>query len=213
MGGWTAEELRANSGEGLKWHSFALVEKYSKDQTEWAVRKSGIAEPKHNVFARYFKNPEDGTAEAKGNVLLDAGLTRICSLITATGGLQAFSSTTSAAIGVGSTSTAEGHTDTTLGANTTAANGTVGARYQAVDSTPTLSLGVMTAISTFAAAATSAFAWQEWGWVVVGGGSITATATMASLGTSPVMLNHKTAPVGTKTSSASWGLTTTVTLS
>lgn len=207
-----ARDIRANSAQGMKWHSFAHVDKYSADQTEFAVRKSGLLEPKSDVFQKLFKEGEDGEAEAYGNVLLDAGLTRITSLILANGGLQAFSSTTSAAVGVGSTSTAESHTDTTLGANGTTANGTVGARYQAVDSTPTLSLGQMTAVSTFSAAGTSAFAWQEWGWVIVTGGSITATTTMASLGTSVVMLNHKTASLGTKTSSASWVLTTTVTL-
>lgn len=197
--------------DGINWLAFAHVDKYSPDQVTWATAKLGY-EPKGFELDLLFKSgPEDGTVESKGNLLTTAGLQRITNLIIGAGG-QAFASTATAALGVGSTATAANVADTALGADGTAENGTVGCRYQAVDSTPTAVNGVITAVSTFASGFGN-FAWQEWCWAAITGG-LTANATLANVGTtSEQMLNHKVTPLGTKVSGASWVFTTTVTLS
>lgn len=196
--------------DGLNWMAFAHVAKYSPDQVTWATNKLGY-EPKGFELDLLFQAPEDGTAESAGNILTTAGLQRITNLIIGAGG-QAFASTSTAAVGVGSTATGEVVGNTALGADGTAETGTVGCRYQAVDSTPTAVNGVITAVSTFASGFGN-FAWQEWCWAAITGG-LTASATLANVGTtSEQMLNRKTASLGTKVSGASWVFTTTVTLS
>jgi hypothetical protein len=140
-----------------------------------------------------------GTIDEAGNLLANAGINRLGSLLIGGGG-QAYDATHTA-IGVGDTATAAAATDTDLTATVNAAN-----RYfQVADSTyPTFATQVLTVKSTFATGNAN-FHWQEWG-------IAQNTASGANAATAP-LLNHKIVDLGTKTSNASWAFTVTVTLS
>lgn len=198
----TAERLH----DGLNWKAYARVDKYSADQTEWVARKTGVAEPSGRLLRDLAGNPEDGTAEAHGNLLVTVGLSLITNLMI--GGTTAGSIKNAQAIcGVGATATAATVADTALGADGGSAY------YQQADATyPSRSNGVITMVSTFASGNAN-FAWQEWCWASCASGSITGGATLASVATGVVMWNHKIQSLGTKGSGASWVFTTTVTLS
>jgi hypothetical protein len=190
--------------DGLKWHAFAHVDKYTPEQTRELTKILGY-EPKAADFARLSVSP-DSMSEADGNLLTTAGLQRITNLIIGSGA-AAFTAA-QAVVGVGATSTAATIADTSLGSNGASA------WYQIADSAPTAVNGVLTTISTFASG-NGNFAWQEWCWVV-SAGTVTAGATLDSThpgATSNQMLNHKIASLGTKVSGAVWVFTTTVTLS
>lgn len=200
--------------DGINWHAFAHVDKYTPEVVRELTEHLGY-EPKAADFARMSITP-NATAEADGNLLTTAGLQRITNLIIASGAASLGTSTTTgkSGIGVGSTTTTATVSDVKLGADNTAANGTVGAWYQSVDSAPTAVNGVLTSVSTFASGDGN-FAWQEWCWFIS-----TGTFTAAQLldathpgATTNQILNHKIASLGTKASGASWVFTTTVTLS
>lgn len=192
--------------DGLNWMAYARVDKYSPGQTAWAAAKTGIAEPSGRVLRDLCGNPEDGTAEAHGNLLVTVGLSLITNLMI--GGTTAGSIKNAQAIcGVGATATAATVADTALGADGGSAY------YQQADATyPSRSNGVITMVSTFASG-NGNFAWQEWCWASCTSGSITGGATLASVATGVVMWNHKIQSLGTKGSGSSWVFTTTVTLS
>lgn len=197
--------------DGINWLAHAHVAKYSPAQNEEMKNFLG-REPKAADWARYEVKPKH-EAEEEGNLLTTAGLQRVTNLIIGAS-TAVFGATTAgqAVVGVGSTATAATTGDVALGANTTAANGSVGCWHQVTDSIPTAVNGVVTAVSTFASADGN-FAWAEWGWVIAVG-AVTPSATLNSIGaTSRQILNHKIAALGTKASGASWVFTTTVTLS
>jgi hypothetical protein len=194
--------------DGLNWMAFAHVDKYSPDQAKWVQKKSGLVAPTGDVYRSLGLLPEDGIAEAKGNLLVNTGLTRVTNLIVGGGG-AAFNNA-QAITGVGSTSTAATTADVHLGGD----GSTSTAYYQGADATfPTTSTGTITMQNTFSGSNAN-FAWNEWCWGVATG-TLTPGGTFASVGTSPVMLNHKVpaSSLGTKASGAVWVLTTTVTLS
>lgn len=196
-------ELRGR--DGISWHAHALVQKYSDDQVEWTRRASGVTEPLGALLQRHCGEPEDGYAEADGNLLVTAGLDAITKLLIASGSPQAFSGPTRAIVGVGATSTAAAITDTALGADGGSAY------YQGCDSAnPTQANGVITTVATFTTGNAN-FAWAEWCWATCTG-SITPGATLASAATGTKLWNHKIQSLGTKVS-GSWVLTTTVTIS
>lgn len=221
--------------DGINWHAFAHVDKFSPDQCRYADRMVGqhiawyqpglrraqrrgwggdYTARLHEVLVRTGE-PEDGFAEVDDNLLTTQGLTTITSLLNGvTPAGRLFPLTTSAGTsfsgcGVGDNTTAAVVGDTKLGAD--AAN----AWYQAMDTgNPTTSAGVMTGITTYASGNAN-FAWQEWCWIS-GTGVITAGATLAtrfSTNASASMWNHKIASLGTKASGAAWVFTTTITLS
>jgi hypothetical protein len=194
----------AVGGDVLKWHAHARVQKYSDDQVAWASRASGLIEPPGAFLQRHCGEPEDGYAEADGNLLVTVGLDAITKLLTAIGGAQAFSGPTRAIVGVGDQSTTAVIGDTHLGGD--GAN----AWYQGCDSSnPTQANGVITCVCTFTTS-NGNFAWNEWGWATCTG-SITPGATLASVATGSKLWNHKIQSLGTK-SSGSWVLTSTVTI-
>lgn len=224
----TRDELLAavpRKHEGINWHAYAYVEKYSPDQEQFATRmlarhRPGVLKAHHSVangalreaLEKYTGAPEDGTAEAAGNLLTTMGLTTITALLIGAGGTGALFNIGPSAkpvCGVGATATAAAVTDVALGANGTSA------WYQAMDPTfPTVSAGVMTGQTTFASGDAN-FAWNEWCWAS-GSGTVTASATFASVyatAASRSMWNHKIASLGTKASGAAWVFTTTITLS
>lgn len=138
-------------------------------------------------------------ADEPGNLLLNAGINRLGSLLIGGGG-QAFDSTHTA-IGVGDTSTAAAASQTDLQAAVNAAN-----RYfqMADGGYPTFATQVLTVVSTFGTGNAN-FAWNEW--------MIDQhTASGATASTAPA-LNRKVVALGTKTSAAAWAFTVTITIS
>ena len=191
--------------DGINWHAHALVQKYTDRQVDWARRASGVVDPPGALLQRHCGEPEDGYAEADGNLLVTVGLDAITKLLINTGGPQAFSGPTRAIVGVGATNTAATIADTALGADGGSAY------YQGCDSAnPTQANGVITTVCTFTTGNAN-FAWAEWGWATCTG-SITPGATLASVATGTKLWNHKIQSLGTKVS-GSWVLTTTITIS
>ncbi len=189
----------------LHWHAHAFVEKFSDAQVHYAVVRSGVAVPQGAVLQRLCGTPEDGTAEADGNLLVTVGLDAITKLLIASGSPQAFSGPTRAIVGVGATATAAAVGDTALGADGGSAF------YQGCDaSNPTQANGLITCVATFTTGNAN-FAWNEWCWATCTG-SITPGATLASVATGTKLWNHKIQGLGTK-SSGSWVLTSTITIS
>jgi hypothetical protein len=221
------------------WHQRLVIEKYSPDQTAWAetwmhqrrawrrlpVIGDVLVSELHGDWLRHIfpHGPEDGYAYCEGNLLVNGGLTALASLITGASTYGPFSANTvsqttgHSIVGVGTNTSGAGApaavTDTTLRDN----GGTCW--YQGSDATyPNLSTGtgLLTNQSTFASGVAN-FAWNEWCWVTITGTAITASATLASTGTSPTMWNHKTslssgggATLGTKGSGATWVFATTL---
>ena len=161
----------------FNWNIHAHVDKYEGPDAD-ARAAAGLA-------------PDD-TADADGNLITTAGLTRLTSLLTGAGG-QAYDATHTR-IGVGDSSTAATIADTALGAATNK-------YYKTVTGAPSLSSGVMTFVAIFPTGQAN-FAWAEWG---IDQGVADGTTVTAPL------LNHKIAALGTKTSAAAWTFTVTVT--
>lgn len=192
--------------DGLNWFAYARVDKYAPEVVDELTSFLGY-EPKMADFQLHSAD-SFGSSEAAGNLLVTTGLNRITNLIIGAGG-AAFNNA-QAITGVGSSATTAVVGDTHLGGD----GSTTTAYYQGADaSNPTQSNGVITCVNTFATGNAN-FAWNEWGWGVATG-TITPGGTFASVGTSPVFLNHKVpgSSLGTKASGAVWVLTTTVTLS
>lgn len=194
----------AKRHEDLKWRSSSLLFKYSPDQMKYAINKFGY-EPLGNELKFIFKHPEDGILEDKtSNLLVTVGLARITSLIVGGGGTSLAHA--SALCGTGDTATAAAVGDTQLGSNSTGHS-----RYIVADTSfPTTNNGVITMQNTFTTSDGN-FVWNEWGWVAAA--SAASSDTFAGTGTSPVLINHKIASLGTKVSGASWVFSTTITLS
>lgn len=197
--------------DGIKWQAHARIDKFSPEVVQELTRILGY-EPKAEDFVRFGADPFAVT-EVDGNLITTVGLGNLTNLLIGGGGDPLTSARSF--VGVGSTATAATVGDTILGANGTAANGTVGCWYQAFDSNPTRVTTTVTndtvqGVSTFASADGN-FAWQEWGWCTTTTGTITGNATLASVtsGTES-LINHKIASMGTKASGASWVFTTTV---
>lgn len=135
----------------------------------------------------------DEVVEDHGNLLLNAGITRLCSLLVGAGG-TAFNAANSR-IGVGDSSTAAAAGQTDLQAATNK-------YYRLVDSV-TPSAQTITWVATYATGLAE-FAWNEWG---IDNGTASNTTGVAP------MLNRKVASMGTKTAGSTWTLTVTITIS
>lgn len=128
----------------------------------------------------------------EGNLMLNAGLTRLNNLLIGAGG-TAFNST-NARIGVGISNTAASAGQTDLqGASK---------RFNLVDSISN-SGQVITAVATFGSSDAN-FAWEEWG---IDNGTASGNTVTAPL------LNRKVVTMGTKASGSTWVLTVTITTS
>lgn len=188
--------------DDLRWHPKIQVRKYDP-ATVAALTAALGREPTAIDLAAV--DPDD-IAYDEGNQLTTAGLNRLGNLIIGTGSTPAFNAS-QAILGVGNSSTAFALGQTTLQGD----GSTTTAWYQGADSAPTQSNGVISAQMTITGSNAN-FAWNEWGWII-GTGTITAGGTLASVATSPVLLNRKVASLGTKASGAIWVLQSTVTLS
>ena len=183
------------SADRFNWNCNWSVRKWDEDAVEYLTRKLGRA-PKGADFAAARIDPYEDNFIA-GNLLTTAGLGRITSLITGSGG-TAFN-TANSRIGVGDGTTAVAIGDTDL----SALSGATHRFFQLVDSAPGHTDGVMTFVATFGSSDGN-FHWQEFG---IDNGTASGTTVTAPL------LNHKLSDQGTKTSGQSWTATATVTLS
>ena len=195
--------------DGIKWGAHVRVDKYSPDQAAWAARESGLLEPKGAVLAALCGDPEDGTVERAGNLLVTVGLNNLTQVIIGSGGTSLNQAHTIAGVG-SSTANSAAVGDTALTNDNTA-----GAYYQNVDagSNPSQSNGVITATCTFTGSNAN-YAWNEWCLAVTSGTITAGTHLSAMASPSPTMINHKmySSGLGTKSSGASWVLTATITL-
>lgn len=186
--------------ETVKWSCMAHVAKYDDDQTEYAVRKSGLLAPQSQVFEELRLRPFE-EAESTGNLLTTAGLTRLNNLLTGAGGQAATNTATRLGVGNGAGTAAVGDTDLSASA------GSSNRYFQVMDATfPSVSSGVTTYKATYATGDAN-FAWNEYG-IDIGTPTVSAGTTVAAC-----LLNHKTsAGLGTK-ATGTWVLTVTITIS
>jgi hypothetical protein len=183
------------------------VERWDEDQTAWALRH--VEEEFHFLptrirpahFERFGLLPYSST-EVVGNLITNAGWTRLMNLLTAQGGTQALTST-SVRIGVGNSNTAEAYADTDLGA----AAGSANRFFQPVSGSGALGTRTLAFAATFGTADGN-FAWNEFG-LDVGTPTVTSGTTVNAL-----LFNHKAGIAqGTKASGQTWTATATITFS
>lgn len=194
------------------------VDRWSEEQTNDAMRRLldlGIALPGrvsgvdgHHAaysiaitpeqFARVGIRPYE-TSQVVGNLITNAGWTRLMNLLTNQGATQAFDATHTR-IGVGNSNTAEAYTDTDLGA----AAGSANRWFQLVSGAGTLGTRTLSFSATFGTADGN-FAWNEFGLDQGTASGNTVTA---------VFFNHKASIAqGTKASGQTWTATATITFS
>jgi hypothetical protein len=192
--------------DAITWGVKAVIEKFDADDIRAYARQgkfttviedeNGLYVPRHEVAASGIKPYE--VAESVGNLLTTAGVTRVWNLTTNQGATQAFDATHTR-IGVGNTANAAGSEaagDTDLAG--------ASKYWQLVGGAGTVSTNTLSWTSTFPTGQGN-FAWNEWG--IDQGTASSATVTAP-------MLNHKivSGGLGTKTSSASWAFTVTISL-
>lgn len=202
------DTLGAAAGTLLREGGFATtrwrVDRWDADQTRWAQQRLSL--PRTGRHARVDADdfvclgirPYE-TTEITGNLITNAGWTRLMNLLTNQGGTQAFDATHTR-IGVGDSNTAEAYADTDLGA----AAGSTHRWFQLVSGAGTLGTRTLSWSATFASADGN-FAWNEFGidQGTASGNTVTAT-----------FLNHKASIAqGTKASGQTWTATATLTFS
>ncbi len=175
------------------------VRRYDETATEFAQHVTGIYNPTDADFEALSIRPYS-VSQVVGNLITNAGWTRLMNLLTATGSTQALSST-AVRIGVGNSNTAEAYTDTDLGASAGSSN----RWFQPVSGAG--SLGTRTlAFSASFGTSDGNFAWNEFG-LDVGTPTVSAGNTVAAL-----LFNHKAGIAqGTKAAGQTWTATATIT--
>jgi hypothetical protein len=175
------------------------VERWDADQTDWVSRKSGLVAPEASDFTRLGVTPYEVT-EFLGNLITNAGWTRLMNLLTNQGSTQALDAT-HARIGVGDATTpAEAYTDTDLAA----AAGSTHRWFQLVSGAGTLGTRTLSFSASFGGSDGN-FAWGEAGmdFGTASGNTVTAP-----------LFNHKVnIAQGTKASGQTWTATATLTWS
>jgi hypothetical protein len=177
------------------------VDRWDADQTRWVKTCTGLVAPTADDFRR-LKVASYRTTELVGNLITNAGWTRLMNLLTAQGGTQALSATATR-IGVGNSNTAEAYTDTDLGASAGSSN-----RYfQPVSGAGSLGTRTLAFSATFGTSDGN-FAWNEFG-IDVGTPTVSGGTTVNAL-----LFNHKAGIAqGTKASGQTWTATATLTFS
>ena len=202
--------------DGLKWWPTIEVIKYDARSTAALTRDLGHQPtgPELRALEAAGRITPDDITVSEGNILVQTGLERITNLIiggTGTGGTAGLTGTLGF-IGVGSTNTAAAPANTAL-----AANGTSGAYYKVLDaaasqSTTTTTKDTINASCTYGSGIAE-YAWAEWVIGCIASGTITAGNTLASIGTSPIILNRKVDSLGTKGAGSTWTLAAKIVLS
>lgn len=174
-------------------HVYAVVDKYAAEELE----RLGLQHATAELLELEGVKPVWSGLWDEGNLLLNAGINRMGSLLIAGGG-QALDAT-HCRLGVGNGSTAVVNTDTDL----SAAAGSANRWFQLVDAGfPTFSAQTLTVKATYATGDGN-FAWNEWG---IDFGTASSNAVTAPL------LNRKVpgSSLGTKGSGSSWVFTVTI---
>jgi hypothetical protein len=182
-----------DSGHGFtQW----MVERWDADQTEWAARRSGLLAPQGADFHRLGVTPY-AVSEVVGNLITNAGWTRLMNLLTNQGATQALDAT-HARIGVGNGVTAEAYADTDLAASA----GSTNRWFQLVSGAGSLGTRTLAFAATFASADGN-FAWNEFGidFGTASGNTVTA----------PLFNRKAGIAQGTKASGQTWTATATLT--
>lgn len=190
--------VRAPVGESGVGTTRWQVRRWDEDQTCWAIAQSGLAAPQGHDFARLGVTPYD-TSEVVGNLITNAGWTRLMNLLTNQGAAQALDAT-HARIGVGNSNTAEAYTDTDLGA----AAGSANRWFQLVSGAGTLGTRTLTFSATFGSSDGN-FSWNEFGidFGTASGNTVTAP-----------LFNHKASIAqGSKVAGQTWTATAVITFS
>lgn len=201
VGGRTA--LADRSFGTTKWR----VDRWDEEQTKWAIRQLGIIVPAspggvHGVTVdavvfHKLKVKPYSTTFVDGNLITNAGWTRLMNLLTNQGGTQALTAT-AVRLGVGDSNTTETYTDTAL-------NATTNKLYQPVSGAGSLGTRTLAFSATFGTADAN-WAWNEFG-LDVGTPTVTASTTVNAL-----FFNHKAGIAqGTKASGQTWTATATLT--
>lgn len=207
--------LAASAGVPVSDRAFGTtcwtIQRWDEEQTDRAIslfeRESGASinrDRKTSVvvspaaFMRVGIGPYSVT-EVVGNLITNAGWTRLMNLLTNQGATQALDAT-HARIGVGNSNTAEAYTDTDLGATAGSAN----RWFQLVSGAGSLGTRTLTFTATFGTADGN-FAWNETGldFGTASGNTVTAP-----------LFNHKAGIAqGTKASGQTWTATAVLTFS
>lgn len=179
-----------------------LISRYTKEQTDSVKLMTGTP---HNVsdelFSRYGAIPFR-TSVVHGNLIANAGWTRLMNLLTNQGATQALDATHTR-IGVGNSSTAETYTDTDL----IAAAGSANRWFQPVTGAGTLGTRTLAFAASFGGSDGN-FAWNEFG-IDVTSGTAAAGNTVGAL-----LFNRKAGIAqGTKANGQTWTVTATITFS
>lgn len=178
------------------------VQRWNEEQTREAkvrLREQGIIAYRSltpAVFRRVDIEPYS-VSEVVGNLITNAGWTRLMNLLTNQSATQALDAT-HCRIGVGNSNTAEAYTDTDLGA----AAGSANRWFQLVSGAGTLGTRTLAFSATFGTGDGN-FAWNEFGldFGTANGNTVTAP-----------LFNHKAGIAqGTKASGQTWTATATLT--
>lgn len=193
--------VTAPLGEGAFGTTRWRVDRWDGEQTNYVKHRTGLIAPDATDFRHLGVTPYH-TSEVVGNLITNAGWTRLMNLLTNQGGTQALSST-AVRIGVGNSNTAEAYADTDLGA----AAGSSNRYFQPVSGAGTLGTRTLAFSATFGTADGN-FAWNEFG-LDVGTPTVSGGTTVAAL-----LFNHKAGIAqGTKASGQTWTATATITFS
>ena len=175
------------------------VQRWDAEQTGWVKRRSGLVAPAGDEFLRLRVRPYSVT-ETTGNLITNAGYSRIGNLFTNQGATQAADSTHTR-IGAGDGVTAVAYTDTDL----SAVAGSTHRFFQPVSGAFTIGGTRTWVVAATFGTADGNFAWAEFG--------IDVTAGVAAGGTTvgALLLNHALSAQGTKASGQTWTATATIT--
>lgn len=198
------------SGDSFKWSVVAQVDKYDLDTLLDAHKRGLFANSligpsglvvEHNEIVAAGIQPYQ-TVINPGNLLTTAGVTRIWNLTTNQGATQAYDATHTR-VGTGNTANTAG-TETAADTDLAAAAGAGNRQFKTVGGAGTVSTNTLSFTATFGTGVGN-YAWNEWG---IDQGTADSTTVTAPL------LNHKivSGGLGTKTSSASWAFTVTISL-
>jgi hypothetical protein len=160
------------------------------DRLDWKV--DTVIEKWHDTADFEAGSEPDEVLEDRGNLLLNAGITRLINLLTGAGGTAYNAANSRIGVGNSTTAAAAGQTDL-QGASK---------YFKLVDSV-TPSGQTITWVATFGSSDGN-FAWEEWG---VDNGTASGATVTAPL------LNRKVSAMGTKGSGSTWTITVTITIS